>query len=111
MRKCGKLKTMAELREFWEQMLTRLQSPSKSKVQPSISIWEDKHLQQKQQEEEEEEETNSWALTSSKPNVCKLRSQTSHKPFVMQQASNLNSVRPTPPPTPLKFVPVRVCDA
>ena len=91
MKKCGKLKTMAELREFWEQMLTRLQSPSKCKVPPSINIWEDKHLEQEQQEEEEE--TNSWAVTSSK------------------QASNLNSIRTTPAPTPLKFVPVSVYDA
>lgn len=88
MKKCGKLKTMAELREFWEQMLTRLQSPSKCKVPPSINIWEDKHLEQEQQEEEEE--TNSWAVTSSK------------------QASNLNSIRTTPAPTPLKFVPCKL---
>ena len=64
MKKCGKLKTLRELKEFWEQMLTPLQAtPSKYKRTrfPVSSLWRGKQM------EEEEEATNSWALTASKP--------------------------------------------
>ena len=61
MKRCGKLKTMAELKAFWEQMLTPLQSPKHQHGQfPVSGVWVDKEL------ERMEEETNSWAITASK---------------------------------------------
>lgn len=58
MKKCGKLKTLSELKSFWEQMLTPLQSKCQHDL---FNLWPDR------EEEEEDGETNSWAITASKP--------------------------------------------
>lgn len=60
MKKCGKLKTLPDLKDFWEQMLSPLQSPAykyQDNLFPPTSIWTVR--------EEEEDETNSWAITAS----------------------------------------------
>lgn len=72
LRQCGKLKTIAELKEFWEQMLSPLQPPpeqSKRRESSPRALSVAEEIEWKQLEEEGF--TNSWAITAETGKVRK----------------------------------------
>ena len=68
LRKCGKLKSISDIKEFWEQMLAPLQTPAIT-ILPASSRTSTAELEQALQEEDC---TNSWAITASTPDANKV---------------------------------------
>ena len=90
MKKAGKLKGLADLKEFWELMLGPPSPPSPSELLPRTrrrtiatpTRYRPHPLITEDNEEEEDEEFTSWALTALPPEQKKVREQeyTNHPP-------------------------------